>query len=61
MKHADILWQLQSQEEVEFYLSGLFNKDWADAQIALHMIAAEAIDGINQIEPEVEEIINNMK
>jgi hypothetical protein len=49
-KHADIIWAIESQEEVQVYLNALDGIDWIDANIALNMICAEAMDSVDNLE-----------
>ena len=56
VKHADVLWSLQSQEEVDFYLQGLSGADFTDCQVALMMLAAESFDEVNNFEFDISDI-----
>jgi hypothetical protein len=61
IKHADILWALQSQEEVEFYLKGLSGKDFTDCQVALMMLAAESFDEVMDFEFDLTQVLEDLK
>jgi hypothetical protein len=61
IKHADCLWQLQSQEEVKYYMAPLKGQDWTDAQVALSMLSAEVMDQIDNFPQEVQEIFKSIK
>lgn len=43
-KHADAIWNLDTTYGVNRYLYGQKGKDWVDANVALHMMLAEALD-----------------
>jgi hypothetical protein len=61
LKHADVLWALQSTEDVEYYLSGLTGADFTDAQVALMMIAAEIYDEVTEFDFDLTQVLENLK
>lgn len=61
LKHADVLWQLQSAEEVEYYLSGLSGADFTDAQVALMMMTAEVMDEVTEFDFDLTQVFEDLK
>jgi hypothetical protein len=61
LKHADVLWSLQSSEDVEYYLSGLTGADFTDAQVALMMIAAEVMDDVTEFDLDLTQVLEDLK
>lgn len=43
-RHADAIWNLDVTDKVHKYLYRQKGKDWVDANVALHMLLAEALD-----------------
>jgi hypothetical protein len=43
-KHADAIWNLDATLKVKHYVYSQTGKNWIDANVALHMMLAEALD-----------------
>jgi hypothetical protein len=61
LKHADVLWSLQSTEDVEYYMKDLVGSDFVDAQVALMMIAAEIYDDVTEFDLDLTQVFEDLK
>jgi len=58
---ADIIWSLDTQDQVKAFIATLPAKDRLQAQLVTQMMILAFIDEVNSIEPETVELINSFK
>jgi len=58
---ADIIWSLDTQDQVKAFIASLPAKDRLQAQLVTQMMILAFIDEVNSIEPETVELINSFK
>jgi hypothetical protein len=58
---ADIIWSLDTQDQVRAFIASLPAKDRVQAQLVTQMMILAFIDEVNTIEPETVELINSFK
>ena len=58
---ADIIWSLDTQDQVKAFIVSLPAKDRLQAQLVTQMMILAFIDEVNSIEPETVELINSFK
>ncbi len=58
---ADIIWSLDTQDQVKAFIASLPAKDRVQAQLVTQMMILAFIDEVNTIEPETVELINSFK
>lgn len=58
---ADIIWSLDTQDQVRAFIASLPAKDRIQAQLVTQMMILAFIDEVNTVEPETVELINSFK
>jgi hypothetical protein len=57
---ADIIWALESQEQVEMFISTLPRKQKMEARVVCEMMILACIDEVDTVEDEVVELIKDI-
>lgn len=58
---ADIIWSLDTQEQVRSFISTLPARDRLEAQLVTQLMILAFIDEVDSIDPETVELINSYK
>lgn len=58
---ADIIWSLDTQEQVRSFIATLPARDRREAQLVTQLMILAFIDEVDSIDPETVELINSYK